>query len=254
MGHTTRHLQHPCHHRHVRHTNVTPQRPETTPSLSTPPATPHTPIRHPRHAHQPSPRHQRHQHYRRRRQRQQLTHQLTTINHSPAPTSSTLTPIPPSPTTPPPTQSSTLAPTPPSPPTSPPPPQGQDSRETERQSEHATTRTRRPPYRTPLRNRPPPASPDRACAPAHCWEDDYDVLPAIRHLLAATAPRPQAHQQPTEPQEPDHAMPPRSISPASSADQNAEHQREEPDCNTTDHGPKHRVDPSHVFIEISNYS
>ena len=25
-------------------------------------------------------------------------------------------------------------------------------------------------------------------------------------------------------------------------------------CNTTDHGPKHRVDPSHVFIEISNYS
>ena len=59
-----------------------------------PPTTPHTPIRHPRHAHRPSPRHQRHQHHRRRRQRQQLTHQLTTINHSPAPASSTLTPIP----------------------------------------------------------------------------------------------------------------------------------------------------------------
>ena len=186
-------------------------------------------MRHLRHAHQPSPRHQRHQHHRRRRQRLRLTHLLTTINHSPAPTSSTLTPIPLSPTAPPPTQSSTPAPTPPSPPTSPPPPQGQGSRETERQSEHATTRMRRPPYRTPLRNTPPPASPDRACAPAHCWEDDYDVLPAIRHLLAATAPRPQAHQQPTEPQEPDHPMPPRSISPASTADQNAEHQREEPD-------------------------
>ena len=76
---------------------------------------------------------------------------------------------------------------------------------------------------------PPPASPDRACAPAHCWEDDFDILPAIRHLLAATAPRPQAHQQPTEPQEPDHPVPPRSISPASTADRNAEHQREKPD-------------------------
>ena len=160
MGHTTHHLQHPRHHRHVRSTNVTPQRPETTPSPSTPPATPQTPIRHPPHAHQPSPRHQcprhqRHQHHRRQRQRQQLTHQLTTINHSPTPTSSTLTPIPPSPTTPPPTQSSTPAPTPPSPPTSPPPPQGQGSRGMERHSEHATTRTRRPPYRTPLRNTPP---------------------------------------------------------------------------------------------------
>ena len=160
VGHTTCHLQHPRHHRRVRPTNVTPQRQETTPSPSIPPATPHTPIRHPRHAHQPSPRHQcprhqRHQHHRRRRQRQQLTHPLATINHSPTPTSSTLTPIPPSPTTPPPTQSSTPAPTPPSPPTSPPPPKGQGSRGTERQSEHATNRTRRPPYRTPLRNTPP---------------------------------------------------------------------------------------------------
>ena len=75
----------------------------------------------------------------------------------------------------------------------------------------------------------PPASPDRTCAAAHCWDDDYNVLPAIRHLLAATAPRPRAHQQPTEPQEPDHPMPERSISPASTADQNAEHQREEPE-------------------------
>ena len=107
---------------------------------------------HPRHQ---CPRHQRHQHHRRRRQRQQLTHQLTTINHSPTPTSSTLTPIPPSPTTPPAAQSSTPAPTPPSPPTSPPPPKGQGSRGTEPQSEHATTRTRRPPFRTPLRNTPP---------------------------------------------------------------------------------------------------
>ena len=75
----------------------------------------------------------------------------------------------------------------------------------------------------------PPASPDRTCAAAHCWDDDYDVLLAIRHLLAATAPHPQADQQPTEPQEPDHPMPPGSISPASTADQNAEHQREEPE-------------------------
>ena len=64
---------------------------------------------------------------------------------------------------------------------------------------------------------------------AHGWDNDYDVLTAIRHLLAATAQCPQAHQQPTEPEEPDHPMPPRSISPASTADQNAEHQREEPD-------------------------
>ena len=96
-------------------------------------------------------------------------------------------------------------------------------------------RARHHPHALPTRvvhgsaTRPPPASPDRACAPAHCWEDNYDVLPAIRHLLAATALRPQAHQQPTEPQEPDHPMPPRSISPASTAGQNAEHQREEPD-------------------------
>ena len=75
----------------------------------------------------------------------------------------------------------------------------------------------------------PPASPDRTCAAAHCpWDDDYDVLPAIQHLLATTARRPQANQQATEPQGPDHPMPPRSISPASTADQNAEHQRKEP--------------------------
>ena len=74
-----------------------------------------------------------------------------------------------------------------------------------------------------------PAFPDRTCAASHCWDDDYDVLPDIRHLLEATAPRPQAHQQPTEPQEPDHPMPSRSISPASTADQNTEHQRKEPD-------------------------
>ena len=50
----------------------------------------------------------------------------------------------------------------------------------------------------------------------------------MRHLLAATAPRPQAYQQFTEPQKPNHPMPARSISPASTADQNAENQREEP--------------------------
>ena len=45
-------------------------------------------------------------------------------------------------------------------------------------------------------------------------------------------PRPRAHKptsNPQKPQMPDHPMPPRSISPASTADQNAEHQQEEPD-------------------------
>ena len=61
----------------------------------------------------------------------------------------------------------------------------------------------------------PPTSPNRTCAAAQCpWEDDYDVLPAIEHLLAATARRPHAHQQATEPQEPDHPMQTRSISPS----------------------------------------
>ena len=51
-----------------------------------------------------------------------------------------------------------------------------------------------------LQSHRPPASPDRTCAAAHSpWDDDYDVLPVIQHLLAATAPRPQAHQQTPEP-------------------------------------------------------
>ena len=76
----------------------------------------------------------------------------------------------------------------------------------------------------------PPASPDRVCAAAHCpWDDDYDVLSAIQHLLAATALRQQTHQQATEPQELDHPMRPPSISPVATADQNAEHQQQEPD-------------------------
>ena len=129
---------------------------------------------------------------------------------------------------PPAAQSSTPTPTPPSPPTSPPPPRVRAGGE-------LNGRASTPPpacvahpivHRSATR---PPASPDRRCAAAHCWEDDYDVPPAIRHLLAAKAPRPQAHQQPTKQQEPNHPMPPRSISPASTADQNAEHQREEPD-------------------------
>ena len=81
---------------------------------------------------------------------------------------------------------------------------------------------------TPQPHRPP-NSPDRTCAQAHCrWDDDYDVFPAIQHLLAGTAPRPQAHHQATEPQEPDHPMQPRSIFPAPTADQNAGHQQKEP--------------------------
>ena len=84
----------------------------------------------------------------------------------------------------------------------------------------------------------PPASPDRTCAAAHCpWDDHYNLFPPIQHLLAATAPRSHAHQQATEPQEPDHVMQPRSISPAANADQNAEHQRKEPNHAATSPPP-----------------
>ena len=72
------------------------------------------------------------------------------------------------------------------------------------------------------------------CAAAHCpWDDDYDVLPAIQHLLAARAPRPHAHQQTLDLQEPYQPVQPNPLSPAATADRNAEHQRKEPDRTAT---------------------
>ena len=82
---------------------------------------------------------------------------------------------------------------------------------------------------TPQPHRPP-APRDRMCVAAHCpWDNDYDVLLAIQHLLAATALPPHADNQTLEPQEPHHPVQPRPISPAATADQNAEHQQQEPE-------------------------
>ena len=79
-----------------------------------------------------------------------------------------------------------------------------------------------------------PASPDRTCAAAHCpWDDDYNVLPAIQHLLAATAPHPHANEQTLDPQEPDPPMRPHPVSPAATADQNVERQQKESNCTAT---------------------
>ena len=80
----------------------------------------------------------------------------------------------------------------------------------------------------------PPASPDRTCAAAQCpWDDYYDILLAIQHLLAAKAPCPHAQQHTLNPQEPDHPMQCHPISPAAAADQNTEHQQKGSDRTAT---------------------
>uniref|UniRef100_A0A6T1Z8G9 RING-type domain-containing protein n=1 Tax=Eutreptiella gymnastica TaxID=73025 RepID=A0A6T1Z8G9_9EUGL len=74
----------------------------------------------------------------------------------------------------------------------------------------------------------------RRCAPAHCpWDDDYDVLPAIQDLLAATSPHQHQHTHQRaprpEPQEPDHHMQPRPMSPDDTEDHHEEQQQTRPD-------------------------
>ena len=101
-----------------------------------------------------------------------------------------------------------------------------------------------PATRQPQRS---PGSPDRTCAAAHRpWDDDYDIVPAIQHLLAATAPRPHAHQQATETEEPSPPMHPRPLPPAATADQNAEHQQQEPDRAATPRPPPRKENLSHT--------
>ena len=56
---------------------------------------------------------------------------------------------------------------------------------------------------------PPHHSPNRTCAGVQCpWVNDYDVLSAIKHLLAALTPRRHSHQRAPDPQEPDHHVHP----------------------------------------------
>ena len=105
-----------------------------------------------------------------------------------------------------------------------------------RASTAAPTRTTHPTVHRAARqySHCPSASPDRTCAAAHRpWNDDYNVLPAIQHLLAATTPRPHAYGRTLGPQQPDHRMQPRAVSPAATADQHDQHQQKGSDRTAT---------------------
>ena len=99
----------------------------------------------------------------------------------------------------------------------------------QQQSGHTTTIRNRPPYRTPLRDTVTTLSPyspgqDVRCTPLP-WDDNYDILRAIQHLLAALTQSPNTNQQTLDAQEPNNHMQPRAVSPETTKDQRGEQEQ-----------------------------